>query len=438
LNLEVGKNEHDTGAVTMEDKIKAEIETAVDRLRDEMIDTLAELVRIPSVVGNEGPAQDFMQRQYQDLGLEVNTFEADKNKVGRHSAYVESGLPFEGRPNIIGLLKGDPAKKSMILNGHVDVVSPEPVDQWQHDPWGAEIEDNRLFGRGAVDMKAGVIANLFALKALKKTGIEPGGDVMLQSVVEEEAGGGGGTLACLMEGYTADGMLITEPFMMPVISHPGILYFRVKIKGLTAHAGHAHLGVNAIGKMMKVYQAMVDLDLHRASMINFPLYHKVEGRSCHLNIGTLNAGDWVSTVAGFAEMACRISFIPGESMAETKQMVEQVINDVARADDWLKDHRPEVEWFGWHTEPWYQDPDEPFIKTVLPCLEAACDQKMEISGVTVGLDNRFSSSFGFPSLCFGPAGGNYHSFDEYVELDSLILTTKAVALSTLEWCSRRR
>ncbi len=419
----------------MTSKLREKIDSVVDKLRAKMIDTLAELVRIPSVVGNEKPAQEFMQKQYAGLGLAVQTFEADKEKVGEHSAYVESGLPFEGRPNVIGVLKGDPAKKSMILNGHVDVVSPEPVDQWQHDPWGAEIEDNRLYGRGAVDMKAGVIANLFALKTLKNAGIDPGGDVMLQSVVEEEAGGGGGTLACLMEGYTADGMIITEPFMMPVISHPGILYFRVRIKGLTAHAGHAHLGVNAIGKMLKVYEAMVDLDLQRAETKKFDLYHKVEGRSCHLNIGTLKAGDWVSTVAGFAEMACRISFIPGESMGETKQMVEQVVHDVARTDDWLKDHPPEIEWFGWRTEPWYQDPEDPFIKTVLPCFESELDQKMEICGATAGLDNRFSSFFGFPSICFGPNGKNYHSFDEYVDLDSLVLTTKAVALSTVEWCS---
>jgi len=158
----------------MEEKIKAKIEIVVDRLREEMIETLAELVRIPSVVGNEGAAQDFMRRQYEGLELDVKTFEADKKKVGQHSAYVESGLPFEGRPNVIGLLPGDSNKKSMILNGHVDVVSPEPVDQWQHDPWGAEIEGNRLYGRGAVDMKAGVIANLYALKALLRAGIEPG------------------------------------------------------------------------------------------------------------------------------------------------------------------------------------------------------------------------------------------------------------------------
>ena len=419
----------------MNSMIREKIDTVVEQYRGEMTDTLVNLVRIPSVVGNEKPAQDFMQEQYERLRLDVRTFEADKSKVGQHSAYVESGLPFEGRPNVIGVLRGDTQKKSIILNGHVDVVSPEPVDQWQHDPWGAEIEGNRLYGRGAVDMKAGVIANLFALKALLKAGVEPGGDVMLQSVIEEEAGGGGGTLACLMEGYTADGMIITEPFMMPVISHPGILYFRVKIKGLTAHAGHAHLGVNAIGKMMKVYDAMVDLDLQRAETNKFPLYHKVEGRSCHLNIGTFNAGDWVSTVAGFAEMACRISFIPGESMAETKQTVEQVIEDVALTDDWLKDHPPEVEWYGWHAEPWYQDPEDPFIKTMLPCFESVLNQKMEICGATAGLDNRFSSFFGFPSICFGPDGNNYHSFDEFVDLDSLVLTTKAVAVATVEWCS---
>jgi len=422
----------------MNDKILKEINGTVDGMRDEMVETLAGLVRIPSVIGNEGPAQDFMRRQYENMGLDVNGLQADKAKVKRHPAFVESGLAFEGRPNIIGVLKGSGHKKSLILNGHVDVVSPEPVDQWRHDPWGGEIEGNRLFGRGAVDMKAGVIANLYALKALIRAGIEPGGDVMLQSVVEEEGGGAAGTLACLMEGYTADGMIITEPFMVPVISHTGILYFRVKVRGLTAHAGHAHQGVNAIGKMMKVYDAMVDLDRRRAAAVEFPLYHKLEGRSCHLNIGTLNAGDWVSTVAGFAEMACRISFVPGERMADIKATVEQVIEDVARADEWLKVHPPEVEWFGWQTDPWYQDPEVPFIRTVLPCFESVCGRKLEVSGATAGLDNRFSSYFGFPSICFGPNGGDYHSFDEYVELDSLVLTAKAVAFAAVEWCSQAK
>ncbi len=420
----------------MEAKVRAEANAAVDRLQDEIVNTLIELVRIPSVVGSEGVAQDFMRRQYEGLSLQVDTFEADKQKIQRHPAYVESEFSFEGRPNIIGIRKGDGKKCSIILNGHVDVVSPEPVDQWSHDPWGGEIEEKYLYGRGAVDMKAGLVANLFALKSLLAAGLEPGGSVMLQSVIEEEAGGGGGTLACLMEGYTADGMIIPEPHLTPVISHTGILYFRVKVKGKTAHAGRAHLGVNAIGKMMKIYQALVELDAHRAATVKFPLYEKVEGRSCHLNIGIFKAGDWPSTVAGFAEMECRLSFVPGESMTEIKKTVEDVIQQTARNDDWLRDHPPETEWFGWKAEPWYQDPDDPFIKTVMANIEAVCGRKIEVAGNTAGLDTRFSGYFGFPALTFGPEGDNYHGFDEYVDLDTLLLSTKAIAMATLDWCNR--
>jgi acetylornithine deacetylase len=422
----------------MDSKITNELAAVVNRLRDDMIHTLTELVRIPSVVGNEGEAQAFMHQLYGELGLELHRIEADKKKLRDHPAYVESGLPFEGRPNIIGLLKGDPHKKSIILNGHVDVVSPEPVDQWQHDPWGAEIEGNRLYGRGAMDMKAGLVTNLYALKALASLGLKPGGSVMLQSVIEEEAGGGGGTLACLMEGYTADGMIITEPHLFPVISHAGILYFRVKVKGKTAHAGRAHLGVNAIGRMMKIYQALVRLDTQRATTVKFPLYDKVEGRSCHLNIGTLKSGDWPSTVAGFADMECRISYIPGESMAEIKKTVEDVVHQTAQADSWLRDHLPMLEWFGWQAEPWYQDPKDAFIQGMLDTMEAVRGEKVEVFGATAGLDTRFSSYFGFPAISFGPVGDNEHGFDEYVDLDSLPLVTQIIALATLDWCNREK
>ena len=329
-------------------------------------------------------------------------------------------------------------KKSIILNGHIDVVSPEPVDRWRHDPWGGEIEEKRLYGRGALDMKAGLVVNLFALKALLETGLEPGGSVILQSVIEEEAGGGGGTLACLMEGYTADGMVISEPLMMPVISHAGILYFRVKISGKTAHAGQAHVGVNAIGKMLKIYQGLVDLDAHRGATVKFPLYDKVDGRSCHLNIGTLKSGDWPSTVAGFAEMECRISFIPGESAVEIQKTVEDAISQIAESDSWLKEHPPVVEWFGWKAEPWYQDPEDPFIKTVLRSIETAGGQRTEVIGSPAGLDTRFATYFGFPAITFGPGGENEHGIDEYVDLDTLPLVTTALALTTLDWCSQSK
>ena len=420
----------------MNPNISTEIKKAVEGLQDEMVDLLIELVRIPSLVGEEGPGQDFIYRQYERLGFEVSVFETDKKEIQKHPAYVDSGLPFKGRPNVIATLNGDPQKKSIILNGHMDVVSPEPVDRWRHDPWGAEVENNCLYGRGALDMKSGLVVNLYAVRALLEAGLQPGGTVMLQSVIEEEAGGGGGTLACLMKGHVADAMLISEPLMMPVISHAGILYFRVNVTGKTAHAGQAHVGVNAIGKMMKIYQALVDLDAHRGASVKFPLYDEVDGRSCHLNIGTLKSGDWPSTVAGFAEMECRISFIPGEAAAEIKKTVEDVIYQAAQNDAWLKEHPPVVEWFGWQAEPWYQDPEDPFIQTVLDSIESTCGQRMQVVGSPAGLDTRFASHFGFPAITFGPGGENEHGLDEYVNLETLSPVTSAIAMTILDWCSQ--
>jgi len=424
--------------IQVDAKVKEAVSHAVDQMRDEMVETLQGLVGIPSQVGSEGRAQEFVRREFEGLGLEVFSFEADRARIEKHQAFVDSGLSYEGRPNLVGILEGDPARRSLVLNGHIDVVSPEPVDQWTRDPWGARVEGNRLYGRGSLDMKAGLVANLFVVRALHKIGLEPGGTIMLQSVIEEEAGGGGGTLACFIEGYTGDGLIIPEPHPVVCIAHSGILYFRVKVRGKTAHAGRAHLGVNAIGKMLKIYQALEELDRVRAAGVKFPLFEKKAGRSCHLNMGSLRAGDWPSTVAGFAELECRISFIPGEKREDIQRTVEAAVADAAGADPWLVQHPPQVEWFGWQADPWYQDPAAPFVQVVLSSAEAASGQKMEVVGSPAGLDTRFAQYFGFPAVAFGPGGDNTHGFDEYVDLDTLPLIIKALALATVEWCSRER
>lgn len=417
-------------------KIAERIVKAVDERRKEIVDLLSDLVRIPSVIGHEARAQEFVAGQFRSLGLSVETFVPDRAKLETHEAFIDSGFALEGRPNVIGLLSGDSGRKSLILNGHIDVVSPEPMDQWNHDPWGAEIEGNRLYGRGAADMKAGLTANISAIKILLDLGLKPEGEVLLQSVIEEEGGGGGGTLACLMEGYTADGMIIPEPLPVVCISHSGILYFRVRVKGKTAHAGRAHAGVNAIGKMAKIYHALEDLNARRQAMVKFPLFQRMGTPACHLNVGTLKAGDWPSTVAGFAEMECRISFIPGETREQIRKTIENAVSEVAAADEWLKDHPPVVEWFGWKAEPWYQDPRNPLVQDTLKNVQVITGEKTEPLGSPAGLDTRFAAYFGFPSLSYGPAGELTHGIDEYVNLDSLITATKVIALTTLDWCAR--
>ncbi len=406
----------------------------IENESEEIVQTLSTLVQIPTTPGKEAEGQKYIQGLYSNLGLKVISFEADYEKVRQHKAFIESGWEFKGRPNIIGILEGEPSARSLILNGHIDVVSPEPIGEWDFSPWEGKIVGKKLYGRGACDMKGGLIANYFALKALLEAGLKPKGTVMLHSVIEEEAGGGGGTLACLLEGFTADGLVISEPSVGIIIAHPGIYYFRVRVVGKPAHAGIAHTGVNAIGKMNQVYQALVELDEKRAREKHYPLFEKHSKRSCHLNIGTYRAGDWVSTVAGWAQLECRISHTPGEKLEEVKNQVRRTINDVAQRDEWLSKHPPEIVWFGMKMEAWEQDPNDPFVLAFKSSADKILGSDTDIAGVTWGMDTRLAQYFNMPALSFGPNGKNIHGVNEYVNLDSVIDCTKVLASFIMEWC----
>ncbi|MBI4280084.1 MAG: ArgE/DapE family deacylase [Armatimonadetes bacterium] len=406
---------------------------AVGRGEARLLDDLRALVRIPSVVGQEGPCQAAVRRMLEDLGLTVHAFEPVLEEVRRHHAYVEVPWSYEGRPNVIGMLRGHGGGRSLILNGHVDVVSPEPVDAWSVDPWGAVERDGRIYGRGALDMKAGIAAILGAVRAIRDAGVSLRGDLHVHSVIEEEAGGGGGTLACFLKGYTADALIIAEPGGVAV-AHAGVLYFRVRVTGKTAHAGQAHTGVNAIGKMHAIYDALIELDGRRAAEHRFELFERSVGRSCHLNIGAHRAGDWPSTVAGWAVMECRISFVPGERMEDVRREVEAVIAKAAAADPWLAEHPPVVEWFGWHGDPWVQDEGHPLVQTVRDAVESVTGQPAPVHGKAAGMDTRFAMYFGMPALSYGPGGERTHGLDEYVERESVIRCAKVLALSALRWC----
>jgi acetylornithine deacetylase len=412
-------------------KVLAEIA----RLEEEMIATAQQLVRIPSVVGNELEAQKFVEAKIREIGLKVEIFEAKLNEVKEHESFIPVSYPYENRPNVVGVLEGAPESPSLILNGHIDVVSPEPLSQWKFDPWGGVIHEGRLYGRGTVDMKGGIIANLFALKAILKSGFKPKGKLIWESVVEEEAGGGGGALACFIRGYKADGMLIPEPSEHAVlVQHAGIKYFRVRVVGKTAHAALSHTGVNAIGKMNKIYDALIALDEKRARDHRWPMVENSGGRSCNLNIGIYSAGDWASSVAGMAAMDCRIGFVPGEMGKDIMKEVEETISQVAQKDSWLKEHPPSIEWYGWDTEPWVQDEKDKFVQAFLESSTPILGKMPEFRGITGALDTRFGKYFGTPAFSFGPKGDRIHGPDEYVEIESLKTVTQVIAKFVLDWC----
>ena len=421
--------------------------------RADLVRALTELVQIPSIIGNEAPAQAFMQRHYEALGLEIDVFEPDRAALSQHPAFVESGIAFEGRPNVVGIWRGQKGTqsrgRSIILNGHTDVVSPEPVSAWTHAPFAAEIvpanaaEPNgeRMFGRGTQDMKSGLLASLFAVKALQACGIRLAGDVILQSVIEEESGGGGGTLACFERGYLADGFIATEPHWLDVcVAHPGILYFRVVVEGKSAHAGRAHQGVNAAVEAAPIVTMLGEWDRERAEAKHFELFERGDPqarRSCHLNVGVVRAGDWPSTVPGRCEIEVRMSFVPGETEASVRQEIEARIHAISQTSRWLREHPPKVEYFGWHTEPWIQDERDPFVQEFVQVVQTArggADPLPQVMGMTAGLDTRFAALYGVPAFAWGPKGANLHGADEVVELDSVVAVARTLAAFLMQWC----
>lgn len=418
------------------EQIKAQIEQEVEGHREAIIAAVQDLVRIDTVVPKEGAGQRYMADLYRDLGLGLDIFEVDRAEVEKHPAYVPVPWDYSGRPNVVGTLNGEEGARSLILNGHVDVVSPEPLSEWRRDPFGAVIDGGRLYGRGGNDMKAGLIANYWALKSVLLAGFRPRGTVQLQSVIEEEAGGAG-TLACFLRGHKADGMVISEPSPSAVVASAGVVYFRVTVLGKTAHAGLAHLGVNAIGKMYQIYDDLVAWDAERAASLRYPLFEDLVGRSCHLVPGKLSAGVWISTVAGSAVLECRMSFIPGEDRQDIYRQVRERVANVADRDDWLREHPPAVEFFGWQADPWEQDPSHPFVVAFRENAARVWDRPIALAGKAAGLDTRFAQFWGVPALTFGPVGGNHHGIDEWVDVESIITLTKTLASFIVEWSGWR-
>jgi acetylornithine deacetylase len=416
----------------------------LDSRGDEIVDFLRRLVGIPSVVGLEGEAQKFMYHTFRDMGLEVDMWEPDINELKKHPAFFETTsfrkYGYKDRPNVIGKLRGVGGGRSLFLCGHMDVVSPEPVGAWSYPPWGGVVVDGKMYGRGAADQKGGIAAMTYALKSIMDLGIKLKGDVLIGTTIEEEDGGVGGALATVLKGYRADAAILTEPGGSRIgVASAGVLYFRVKVMGRTAHASRAHLGVNAIEKAFLIYRALMELNVERQRRVRY-VYAENEaphmrGRATTINVGVVRGGDWPSTVAGWAELECRVGWPPGESVGDVRREIEAKVMEVAMGDSWLRDHPPIIEWFGWCAEPSEQDVNHPIVKLVKSTAEEVLGEGVVFAGGSAGLDTRhFILYGGMPAITFGPEGENTHGVDECVNLDSVIKTSKVLALVLLRWC----
>jgi len=408
--------------------------SVVESLAPEILDFTSRMVACPSTLGNEGPVLEVMENELNRLGLNPVRVGISPKDLADHPGFAPVPWDYEGRYNVTGTRPADgEGGKSALFNGHLDVVSPEPLARWTRDPFEPVLEDGWLYGRGAGDMKAGVAAMTYALHAVNKAGMGLRAPVTIEAVIEEECSGNG-ALACRNAGIDAEAVLIPEP-MGPMIltSQVGVAWFKVVLSGVPVHVLETRSGVNAIEKCHYLFTALRGLeeDLNRAT---HPAFVGLE-HPLNLNIGMIRGGDWPSTVPAEAEFHCRIGFFPGVSFESIRRQVTECIERAASEDDWLKLNPPKLDFYGFRSEGHSVDMDQEAFRTLSDCQAALTGQAAEEAVSTATTDLRSFVHFGNgQATCFGPIAENIHGDDERVHMKSVMHTAKAYALFLARWC----
>jgi acetylornithine deacetylase len=409
--------------------VDAEILAAVAAEQPAMVDLLRELVAAPTLLGHEADGQEVMRRAFLELGLEPFDIALDRAALERHPAGAPFSWDVDGKANVVADWHGSGDGRSLILNGHIDVVSPEPAVLWTGDPFTARVDGEWMYGRGAGDMKSGLAAMVGAVRGLQRLGLQPRGRVQLQSVVEEECTGNG-ALACVLAGQTADAAILTEPTQGAIWNaQVGVLWFQVRVLGAPAHAGDAGEGANAIEASYAVIEALraLEAELNAAPPPLFAAYpHPI-----NLNVGMIRGGDWPSTVAGECVTHFRLALYPGEPVGGLKGRVDQAVAAVAADSSFEFD----VVYEGFQCEGYELEPDAPLVTGLQGAVARATGQPPPLFASTATTDARTFQLYGdTPAVCFGPLAESEHGVDERVHLPSMTRTAQAIALFIADWC----
>ena len=412
-----------------------EIAEAIRASSEWMADVLAGLVKAPTVLGNEEPGQEVVRGALREIGLSPVDVPMDAEAIRAHPAHSPFDWDVSRKRNVVATWQPGNADggRSLILNGHVDVVSPEPLSQWLRDPFGGDREDGWLYGRGAADMKCGLAAILGAVKGLRDLGLAPQAPVHVESVVEEECTGNG-TLATLLAGYSADAAVIAEPFGAAITSSQvGVLWFQVKIKGVPAHAAEGPRAVNAIEKSLNVLQALRKLEAELNTEPP-PPYDRFE-HPLNMNVGAINGGDWASTVPGECMTHYRIALYPGMRIRDLQDRIEAVVAEAAVEDPAVFAHPPEVIYRGFAGEGYEIGEGSPLVTTLAQAFTRQAGESPALVATTGTTDARvFGLHFGIPAVCFGPYAEQAHGVDERVYLPSVVQTAQVLGLFIRDWC----
>tara|TARA_B100000809_G_scaffold158791_1_gene156125 strand:- start:3807 stop:5123 length:1317 start_codon:yes stop_codon:yes gene_type:complete len=414
----------------------ADILGAVEQGFDAQLDFTRQLMAYPSLRGQEHHAQQFLYQALSGRGYEMDQWAIDLAEICEHPGFSPVKVDYENAVNVVATHHPTHSiGRSLILNGHIDVVPTGPEAMWTKPPFEPTVNGDWLYGRGGADMKAGLVANLFALDALRTIGMQPAARVCLQSVTEEECTGNG-ALSCLVRGYRADAVLIPEPEEnMLVRANVGVIWFRLHVRGKPIHVREAGAGANAIEATFDLFHALKQLEKEWNTQRKHHRYFEQLDHPINFNLGKIEGGDWASSVPSWCTADLRVAIYPGVDPREAAKEIEDCIARASRDHAFLAQHPPEIEYNGFFAQGYVLEEGSD-AEAVLHRAHASSFGLDLMSFVTAGyLDARvFVLYDDCPCLVYGPVSKDIHAFDECVSLSSLQQVTGTIALFVAEWC----
>ncbi|WP_433441382.1 ArgE/DapE family deacylase [Nonomuraea sp. CA-141351] len=411
--------------------VEARVLNAIDEA--ETVNLLAETVRVPSVTGTdaESELQHRFARLLTEAGMDVDVWKLDLAGLTGRPGFPGTEAPRTEGYGVVAVTEGE-GTPALALQGHVDVVPTGDLAKWEgSDPFAARITGDVLHGRGACDMKAGLVANLAVARAIMKAGIRLARPLAVHCVISEEDGGLG-AFATLARGHTAEAAVITEPTSGAVITaNAGALTFRLEIAGRAAHGATRYEGVNAVEVFWPVFEAIRRLEAERNRDV--PGIFQGNAMPYPIEIGTVRAGDWASTVPDLLVAEGRLGVRLEEDPAAARAAFEEAVLGVTHP--WLRDNPPVVTW-----------PGGQFASGRLPAGHALLDEvggavadvtgaRPAESAAPYGSDLRLYAAGGIPTVHYGPGDVRFaHAPREQVELRELREVTRALALLVVRRC----
>jgi len=409
----------------------------VDDHASQIVADLANLVRLPSMSGSdeENQIQAELAARLQGDGLDVDHWQIPLAETLAQPDFPGVEVDRSEAFGVVAVHRGAGGGPSLMLNTHVDVVPPGDLAAWgEAAPFSGRVHGDVVEGRGACDMKGGLVASLWVMRAMRELSIPLRGDLLLGAVVGEEDGGLG-TYAMLQRGWRADACVIPEPTSLDIApgSH-GALTFRLTVRGAATHGSRRTSGVSAIEKFVGVFPAIRRLEARR-NEIKHPLAARWD-LPIPIEIGTVRAGDWASSVPDLLQADGRMGVAIGESLDAARAALEQALAELGDTDPWLRQHPVEISWWGGQFASGLTEADASIVQSVRSAHQHVSSHPQDTWVTPYGSDLRLMRTIGgVPTVHYGPGDAALaHGPREQVPIAEVLTATRALALAAMKHC----